>query len=194
MRIERSAERHLTLPKIPSVDADSLVPFTKETQKLTRTVHPVYGLASRRSPVQNCDQDSLVLQAVEGYDQFQRSHLPGRIRELLEAEFETNSDLVRLYERFIARLPDIIREGQRSLYETYRNFPRVVTPPNPSHVQPTFPENVAGYDILLDTEASAPPQPSVHTASPPAAFEAPPNTEYGMNLNEAQQVHSVSDR
>ncbi|KAL1615241.1 hypothetical protein SLS54_009172 [Diplodia seriata] len=142
----------------------------------------------------NCDQDSLVHQAVEGYDQFQRSYLPDRIRELLEAECETNPDFRNLRERLDARLPDIIREGQRMLFETYRHLQRPATSPSQTRLQQTSPANVPESEMPPETKASALPRPSTNAPSPLAAFRAPPNIDTSMDLNEVQQVHNMSDQ
>ncbi|KAF9632900.1 hypothetical protein BFW01_g3763 [Lasiodiplodia theobromae] len=139
------------------------------------------------------DQDALASQAVEGYDQFQRNHLPSRIQELLEAEAESNPEFVRLYENLLARLPDVIREAQRGLYEAYTTLQGFGTTQNASRAQQTPHDNAAVPSAPLETP-SAFLLSSGNAVSPPVAFEAPPNTENGMTANEAHEVHTQSNQ
>lgn len=138
----------------------------------------------------NCDHDSLAAQAVESYDQFQRERLPDLIRERFETEFESNPQLVQLYERLSDSLPDIIRESQRDLYETYTNLRRddaeLYQPSDLDTSQTTtvLPEmSTAGVSVTRSS-------PLPDATGPPVAFEAPPNTDDGMTPSEAHQVSS----
>lgn len=77
----------------------------------------------------DCDQESPADQAVEGYDWYQRQHLPNLIREQLEREPEIR----HFVERFGDRLPAIIRECQMNLHRRFTS-PRTAVafeaPPN----------------------------------------------------------------
>lgn len=157
-------------------------------RNIYRICHRLAENAHTPSPY--CDHDSLAAQAVESYDQFQRERLPDLIRERLETDFESNPQLVQLYERLSDSLPDIIRESQRDLYETYTNLRRddaeLYQPSDLDTSQTTtmLPEmSTAGVSVTRSS-------PLPNATGPPVAFEAPPNTDDGMTPREAHQVSS----
>lgn len=129
----------------------------------------------------DCDQESPADQAVEGYDWYQRQHLPNLIREQLEREPEIRN----FVERFGDRLPAIIRECQMNLHRRF-------TSPGTA-VDSTNGPDLATYG---DQPTVQPPNENAdqQPVPPPAAFEAPPNTDNGMTSSEAQQVHAMSSQ
>lgn len=146
-----------------------------------------------QAPLDWDDQDALASKTVEGYDQFQRNHLPSRIQMLLEAEAETNPEFIRLYENLLARLPDVIREAQRGLYEAYTTLQGLGATQNPSRAQQNPHDNAATLSVPREAP-SAFYSSSENSDGPPVAFEAPPNTENGMTVNEAHEVHTKSNQ
>lgn len=129
----------------------------------------------------DCDQESPTDQAVEGYDWYQRQHLPNLIREQLEREPEIR----HFVERFGDRLPAIIHECQMNLHRRFTS-PRTAMDS----------ANEPGSAADSDQPTVQPPNGNAdqHPVPPPAAFEAPPNTDNGMSSSEAQQVHAMSNQ
>ncbi|KAL0261367.1 hypothetical protein SLS55_002797 [Diplodia seriata] len=151
-----------------------------------RICHRLLDDAETPSPY--CDQESPADQAVEGYDWYQRQHLPGLIRQQLEQE----PDITEFVERFGERLPAIIRACQDNLHQRF--------------ISPRASADSAGGEALsAETDQPTVPSPDNRAATSsapyqhpgallPVAFEAAPNTDDGMTSSEALQVHALSSR
>lgn len=131
---------------------------------------------------------------VEGYDTFQHTNLPRRIRELFEIELKKNHQLTKPYNRIQASLSDVVRKAQKSLFVEYISSRRIVTDPDQSGAQQNLPANEAASEIGPRTESPTSAPPTVEISGP-FTFEAPSNTDDdGMTRNEMQQGRGLSDR
>lgn len=81
-----------------------------------------------------------------------------------------------------------------AVYETYANLQRATAYPNQPRDQRNSPTNanITTLAALPQTELPAPNTWRGNVAGPPVAFGPPPNTEDGMTLDEARQIHTLS--